>query len=352
MLFDRPTDKPGAWKFQNTLAVYKFMFGRKRDEAVAKLAKVLRIPDATSCLELMRVEAICVAARGTGKKALFIEHLSKALETAAGSEHPPPQELLDALRGVLSTSDEPASALVIDRLKKVAKAEWAIAKLEGRWMLSSGKMLSSTAPIGNDSLATACRALAQFREEKPVRVVPFMGQQSACRIIVSSKDSEDTQLVQWEELQRAIERTDAALIFHLHNHYALITGWRELAVPQLAGARRRQILTARTGQVQAHWVDWAGDYTVFLQAKDKTIMRKSVRTTLRCWKGHKIMLVEKVMFTSKRERPDPVLKSIVEHLRQVEAALELEEAVQVEEGLIEEEGADDPVPGEDDDPEA
>jgi hypothetical protein len=159
-------------------------------------------------------------------------------------------------------------------------------------------------------------------------------------------------LVQWEELQRAIERTDAALIFHLHNHYALITGWRELAVPQLAGARRRQILTARTGQVQAHWVDWAGDYTVFLQAKDKTIMRKSVRTTLRCWKGHKIMLVEKVMFTSKRERPDPVLKSIVEHLRQVEAALELEEAVQVEEGLIEEEGADDPVPGEDDDPEA
>ena len=34
------------------------------------------------------------------------------------------------------------------------------------------------------------------------------------------------------------------------------------------------------------------------------------------------MLVEKVAFASKKEKPDPVLRSIIEHLRLVSAAVE------------------------------
>jgi hypothetical protein len=40
----------------------------------------------------------------------------------------------------------------------------------------------------------------------------------------------DTRDKQWEELKRTCELPGSAIIFHLHNHYALIFGWREIAV--------------------------------------------------------------------------------------------------------------------------
>lgn len=102
-----------------------------------------------------------------------------------------------------------------------------------------------------------------------------------------------------EELRQAIEDDKSVVLFHLHNHYALISGWRELCVEahclaparaaahELPGAahggcqaasagnaaaeaadapegeavdasvsadmaRRRQVLTARLGQTQQH----------------------------------------------------------------------------------------------------
>ena len=169
----------------------------------------------------------------------------------------------------------------------------------------------------------------------------------------------------------------SVLLFHLHNHYALISGWRELEAPCLKeaalpcglasadGARqgggdggcaalagmqadlvdgsgageagagsacgepkqacgggghapapsiRRQILTARVGQQQQHWVDWEGDFETASSKTDKKILRKSVRTTLTSWKGHKIMMLEKIVFESKRASTDLSVRKLLSQL--------------------------------------
>ena len=87
--------------------------------------------------------------------ALFRELLKTAASKAKAdaSEASDERELMVAILAALAEPQKPASALIIDRLKRLAKAEWAIAKLEGRWPLPSGSVLPSTAPIGNDSLS-------------------------------------------------------------------------------------------------------------------------------------------------------------------------------------------------------
>jgi len=103
----------------------------------------------------------------------------------------------------VAAADKPACALVIDRLKQVAKSEWAVAKLEGRWPLASGSVLPSTAPIGNDSLRIAAKALALHTSESravaPVRVQGLMGLDPKCRLVVSPKDSREQIDLQWSQ---------------------------------------------------------------------------------------------------------------------------------------------------------
>lgn len=84
------------------------------------------------------------------RSALFLEQLNTATSKAEASapEASDERKLMAVILQALTDPQKPASALVIDRLKRLAKSEWAIAKLEGRW-----EILPSTAPIGNDSLS-------------------------------------------------------------------------------------------------------------------------------------------------------------------------------------------------------
>jgi len=99
------------------------------------------------------------------------------------------EEILSVVETAISDEAGAASALALDRLRALAKAEWAVSKLHGRWPLPSGKVLPSTAPVGNDRISLCLRALAMLREGKPVRVTSLMGVKAPCRHLISKKDS-------------------------------------------------------------------------------------------------------------------------------------------------------------------
>ena len=86
-------------------------------------------------------------------------------------------------------------------------------------------------------------------------------------------DAPDAIERQWGKVSAAFHRPDAALIFHLKNHYALVYGLREWTT----GDRRvRQMLCARKGQRPSAWVDW-------LEARE----------TILGWAGYKLMVAER-----------------------------------------------------------
>eukprot|EP00961_Rhodomonas_salina_P019196 258426-Rhodomonas_salina.1 len=308
VVFQHKKTDEDAFKVRDAMAVYLFIFGRKRAEAVGKLSKLVKM-DASCLLPYIASEKVCMAARARNKTSL----VTVLLEMLPAELCPETEPVLHAVKTALKNVDQPSSALVVDRVRRLVKAEWAVAKLEGRWKLPSGKVLPSTAPIGNVNVGIACKSLALLRQKKDVRVTSFMGLSKLCRHIVSKKDSEEDKERQWEEIKLAISNKDASLIFHLHNHYALISGWRCVQVQTSSGpVTRKQLLTARTGQDLVHWVDWDGDHHARSKVTGEQILRKSVRTTLLSWKGHKIMLVEQSKFTSKRAVVDPEVKKVVE----------------------------------------
>jgi hypothetical protein len=361
-------EREGAIRFCDVMQVYHIMFHHRRTEALAKLSKVLRVKDAESAINLFYDADICAAARARSGKGFLA--LVRGAITKAQAACDKDDALMTPIMQAISTPEKPASALVIDRLKKVAKAEWAIAKLEGRWPLPSGPILPSTAPVGNMHLSLAARALSKYTcataNASMVRVESFMGLDTKCLYVVSRSDDCDAMLLQWEKLRSGIECGRSVLLYHLDNHYAIICGWRELEVEchcvihnmgleqdtgthsRLAthgtkGTRLRQVLTARVGQSPRHWVDFDRDFTQ-ISVKSKKIVRRSVRSTLVAWKGHQIMLFQKVSFQSKRAMVEREVDMLVARLNAGDMAHvldshhiynEWEEAAEVEEAADE-----------------
>ena len=112
---------------RDTMHIYHLIFREKRAEALSKLSKVVKINDVESAIDLFHEQDICTAARGRNS-ALFLNLLAAAAaklmhNADAGSQR---HALLAAAAEAASAPDKPSSALVVDRLKRVAKAEWAI----------------------------------------------------------------------------------------------------------------------------------------------------------------------------------------------------------------------------------
>jgi hypothetical protein len=397
-------EREGAIRFCDVMQVYHIMFHHRRTEALAKLSKVLRVKDAESAINLFYDADICAAARARSGKGFLA--LVRGAITKAQAACDKDDALMTPIMQAISTPEKPASALVIDRLKKVAKAEWAIAKLEGRWPLPSGPILPSTAPVGNMHLSLAARALSKYTcataNASMVRVESFMGLDAKCRYVVSRSDDGDAMLSQWEQIRSGIE-CGSVLLYHLDNHYAIICGWREVEVdcdcllndtgleqdtathshlathsaldcmqsqassqhrdahhqcahavgPESAvrtkGTRLRQVLTARVGQSPRHWVEFHRDFTQ-ISVNSKKIVRRSVRSTLVAWKGHQIMLFQKVAFQSKRAMVEREVDMVVARLNAGDMAHvldnhhiynEWEEAAEVEEAADEHDLFDD-----------
>ena len=112
---------------RDTMHIYYLIFREKRAEALSKLSKVVKTNDVESAIDLFHDQDICVAARGRNS-VLFLKLLAAAAaklmhNADAGSER---HALLAAAAEAASAPDKPSCALVVDRLKRVAKAEWAI----------------------------------------------------------------------------------------------------------------------------------------------------------------------------------------------------------------------------------
>ena len=92
---------------------------------------------------------------------------------------------------------------------------------------------------------------------------------------ISPHDSEVEVEAQWRSLQDMFSRERTVLLYHLHNHYALVfalRSWRELETGKLT----RQILTTRRGQRPTVWIDW-----------------EEVRETIGKWIGYKLLVVQR-----------------------------------------------------------
>lgn len=111
----------------DTMHIYHLMFREKRAEALSKLSKIVKINDVEGAVDLFFDQDICVAARGRNSQ-LFLKLLSAAAEKLLENEDAGSlrHALIRAVTEAAAAPDKPSSALVVDRLKRIAKAEWAI----------------------------------------------------------------------------------------------------------------------------------------------------------------------------------------------------------------------------------
>ena len=85
-----------------------------------------------------------------------------------------------------------------------------------------------------------------------------------CTIQLHHGDSELQKAEQFARLRSHVLEPQAAVIFHLSNHYALIFGLREWR--DEAGEVGRQVLTARKGQRPSAWIDFNEVRDIMLNA--------------------------------------------------------------------------------------
>jgi len=136
----------------------------------------------------------------------------------------------------------------------------------------------STGYFGNWGIIEACKRVSRRPESTGcIKASAFMGKAargSTCAIQAANKDKASTIGKQWIQFREAFGRQDAALLFHLTNHYALIYAVREWT--NTDGTAVRQILTTRRGQRPTVWMDWA-----------------EVRDIVIKWAGYKVIIVER-----------------------------------------------------------
>jgi len=136
-----------------------------------------------------------------------------------------------------------------------------------------------TGEIGSWGVKQAVTDLSTERGCEPLSAQVLMGLKSGPKVEVpvSKNDTDDVIEKQWSALKSTFSRPNAALLFHLTNHYALIYAWREWLEENEGSPSkmRRQILTARKGQRPTVWLDfeearsimssWSGYHVLQLQ---------------------------------------------------------------------------------------
>ncbi|CAG9465578.1 unnamed protein product [Pedinophyceae sp. YPF-701] len=135
----------------------------------------------------------------------------------------------------------------------------------------------STAPVGTDRVLWALSTLGN-RNQVGLNVWRLLGAgRGRWEMSLSEKDTTTDVARQWLRCVELLQRTGAALVFHLENHYSLIHAAREWQADAGYGGRRtvRQLLVARPGQRPCYWYDF-----------------EWLRSTLLAWKGYGVVAVE------------------------------------------------------------
>jgi hypothetical protein len=100
---------------------------------------------------------------------------------------------------------------------------------------------------------------------------------SGVELSISSTDTKEEILSQWNRLSALFNDSETVLLFHLKNHYALIFAMREWSVVDPVTGRAevtREILTSKRGQRPSAWISFT-----------------EVREIILSWEGYKIMAV-------------------------------------------------------------
>lgn len=165
--------------------------------------------------------------------------------------------------------------------KKNAKKTWRWKHELGEWLHKLGGCEKiefakpSTAPFGNNGVMSALRRLG----ENQIKCRLLMGKKLKSAgegyFGLSRADDSTTIAAQWAGLRSAFLLHNAAIIFHLKNHYALVFAMREWEDPNTRSVVR-QVLTSRRGQRPSAWVDF-----------------DEARNTMLAWEGYKMILVER-----------------------------------------------------------